>query len=209
MIVRPMLLCPFMCFLFFERISDEGILKNLKNSINNCVLCSIYHYHSFDIIELLYSKGFLLSKLVDNALVNKLLSNALNQINQDNIPTKSDYEKLFSHKLNKDKIDSYANFYLFELIWSHEKKLDLLKDWILNMPNINSQVVLKYLIDCIKPYFNRIISKEKINAVAQAIIKSEYFEVLDSNLDTNLTKEIVNLLPSTHYLKESFVKKEV
>jgi hypothetical protein len=28
-----MLLCPFMRFLFFERISDEGILKNLKNGI--------------------------------------------------------------------------------------------------------------------------------------------------------------------------------
>ena len=180
-------------------LSDKNAIKFLKNkkvknSISDSIICSLYHHHSFDVINLIYSKGLLLSNLIDDSFVNKLLSKTLAYINISDVPSKKDYDKLFSYKINKYCIDAYANFYLFELIWNNEKKPELIKDWFVNMSCIDSPKVLRYFIDCIKPYFNDIVSKVKINVIANAIIKAEYFDVLSNDLNDILTKEVNDIL---------------
>lgn len=187
--------------------------KEFKTSISDSILCSLYHHYSFDIIELLYSKGFTLGKLIDNAFVDKLLTNAVTQIGNNNIltkvPSEIDYENLFSYKIYRAEVNAYANFYLFNLIWGKENQKELMRNWVLCLNKINNVEILNYLLNCIKPYINKIVSQDKLNVIGNAIILIDNFDFLNKDINDVLTQTVLQQLPSNHYFKEILVEKEV
>ena len=145
--------------------------------------------------------------------IDKLLTNALVRICDGNVlksvPTKTDYDKLFANNMHREHVEPYANFYLFNLIWSNENKNELMKNWLLELNNIYNKEILIYFLNCIKPYITKIVSKEKINIIANAIMKSEYFDILTKDLNDLLTKKVLDSLPSSHKFKSELVEKEV
>ena len=176
---------------------------SFQHSVISALRNSIYEDYAFDFLMAIYECGYTLTQLTDVMNIVMLVQEHLRyfcfrNLNWKEIPNESNFNKLIQGKYNNnnEKAMNYGRFFVLDMIMQHETDIAIVKEFAKSIETIQCDCLMKYFLNYILGFCNKISSIPLLNKIISTIIGNNDNESIEKLLNNQPSSLIVKILLS-------------